>query len=65
MIPKSTFQTKGSTIILLSVMTLSNILILCLEMGIYPKTQEIYSERQVKRYTNRLYRRNGKVRKRG
>lgn len=64
-ISKSTFQTKGSTIILLSMTTLSYILILYLEMGIYPKTREIHSERQVKRYTNRLNRRNGKVRTRG
>lgn len=64
-IPKCTFQAKGSTIIL-SMMTLSNILILYLEIGIYPKTQVIYSESQVKRYTHRLKRRNvnGKVRKR-
>lgn len=32
-------------------------------MGIHPKTQEMYSERQVKRYTDRQDRRNGKVRK--
>ena len=65
-IPKSTFQRKGSTIIL-SMTTLSNILILYLEIGIYPKTQVIYSKSQAKRYTNRLNRwnGNGKVRKRG
>lgn len=65
-IPKSTFQTKGSTIIL-SVMTLSNILILNLKIGIYPKTQVIHSKCRVKRYTDRLNRikGNGKVRNRG
>jgi len=48
--------------------TISNILILYLEIGIYPKTQVIYSKSQVKMiYTNRLDRRNqnGKVRKIG
>lgn len=39
-IPKSTFQTKGSTIILLlSMTTFSNILILYLKIEIYPKTR--------------------------
>lgn len=65
-IPKSTFQTKGSTITL-SMMTLSNVLILYVEIGIYPESQVIYSKSQVERYTTRLNRRNGngKVRKRG